>query len=59
MDSKKWYASKTLWSNLFGVAAIAVQGLTGKEVIDPAAQGVLLGLTNLALRLFTKSEIAW
>ena len=59
MDTKNWYESKTLWTNALGVAAIVAQGVTGKQVIDPAAQGVVLGVLNLILRLVTKSEVVW
>ena len=59
MDQKKWYYSRTLWANFVAIAAIAVQGLTGKELFNPEMQGVMLGAANLALRLITKSDVVW
>ena len=59
MEQKKWYYSKTLWANFVAVIAIAVQGLTGKELINPEVQGSVLGIANLALRLITKSDLVW
>lgn len=59
MEQKKWYASKTLWTNLVAVAAIALQGISGKEVLPVENQAVILGVVNMALRLVTKSEVAW
>ena len=59
MESKKWFFSKTLWANAVSVAAMVLQGITGKEIIDPAAQGVALGLVNIVLRLLTRKEVAW
>jgi hypothetical protein len=56
---KKWYASKTLWSNAVAIAAIVIQGLTGKEVLSLETQGVILGVVNMALRLITKTEVVW
>ncbi len=59
MDQKKWYYSKTLWANFVAVAAIAVQGLTGKELFNPEMQGAMLGVANFVLRLITKSDVVW
>lgn len=56
---KKWYISKTLWINLIAVAAIVIQGVTGKEIISTAAQGTILALVNLGLRVITKESIEW
>jgi len=59
MEQKKWFFSRTLWANFVAVMAIAVQGLTGKELLNPEVQGVMLGVANLALRLITKSDVVW
>jgi len=56
---KKWYASKTLWSNAVVITAMVVQGLTGKEILSLETQGIILGVINMALRLITKSEVVW
>lgn len=57
MDSKPWYASKTLWVNALALVGMIVQGITGAEVLDAEAQGGILALVNLVLRLVTKSAV--
>lgn len=55
---KRWYASKTLWLNVVGIAVMAVQTQTG-FVIDAEAQAALLGVANLILRIITREPITW
>ena len=59
MELKKWYTSKTLWANAVVIAAIILQGVTGKEILPTEYQGVILGVVNMALRLITKAEVVW
>lgn len=59
MDSKKWYASKTLWTNTLALISIIVQGITGKEIISLEIQATALAVINLVLRLITKQEVVW
>ncbi|HEY3347636.1 MAG TPA: hypothetical protein VGK71_08450 [Nitrospirota bacterium] len=56
---KKWYLSKTLWTNIVAAAAVILQGLTGKELFDAATQAVLISAINVALRLATRTEVVW
>lgn len=56
MDTKKWYASKTLWVNILAVAGIIAQGQFG-YVISPQVQAGILGGINLILRLVTKTGL--
>lgn len=58
MESKKWYASKTLWTNILGAAVLFIQSQTG-FVINPAVQGIVLAGVNLILRKITKQPIIW
>jgi hypothetical protein len=55
MDSKPWYASSTIWTNLLAIGATIVQARTGVAV-DPEIQVSLLGLANLALRMFKTNK---
>jgi len=55
---KKFWASKTFWTNLMALGALVVQGKTG-YIMDPEEQMALLGVANLALRFITKEPIAW
>ncbi len=59
MEQKRWYYSKTLWANFVAIAAIVVQNITGKDILNPELQGIMLGAANLTLRLITKSEVVW
>lgn len=58
METKKWYASKTVWVNGLAFIATVVQGYTG-FVVSPELQGLLLTLVNVILRAVTKEEIVW
>ena len=61
MESKKWYASKTLWFNLlaFIVAVAAGFGYTGEL---PADWGVyvpaVIAIINVILRFITNQSIS-
>ena len=59
MDNKVWYTSKTLWWNALVIVGIIIQAVTGKEIIDPEAQVLILGVINFILRLVTKQPIGW
>jgi hypothetical protein len=56
---KQWYLSKTVWVNLIALIGVALETTTGKEIIDPAAQGVILTVINLVLRFVTKQGITF
>lgn len=55
---KKWYLSKTIWANLIGLCALAIQSQTG-FIITPELQSGLLVVINLGLRVVTKEELVW
>ncbi len=57
MKGKKWYASKTLWTNFAALAAIGVQAGMGKAAVDPALQAGLLAVANATLRMLTCEPI--
>lgn len=57
MKTKKWYASKTLWTNFAAITALGVQAGVGQSVMDPALQAGLLAAANAALRLFTSEPV--
>jgi hypothetical protein len=54
---KKWYLSKTLWVNAIGLIALVVQTITGRVIISPEVQGMILTVANVILRLVTKQEL--
>lgn len=58
-NQKMWYLSKTLWVNILALAAIIIQGVTGKMWLSAELQGSLLTFINLFLRAVTKEEIVW
>lgn len=57
METKKWYRSKTLWTNAFAGLAGLIQAMTGTAWINPEAQVGLLAIVNLVLRVVTKSGL--
>jgi len=61
MNGKKWYASKTLWTNLVGLAAVALSAMGYSVLDDPATQAQVvagvLAVVNFALRLVTKEPV--
>lgn len=54
---KKWIYSKTLWVNIIATVAIIVQTITGKDIINPEFQGIILTVINIGLRIITKHEL--
>jgi hypothetical protein len=54
---KNWYYSKTVWVNFLVFVAVVLQAATGKEVMDPATQTMIITVINLILRKFTKHEL--
>lgn len=56
---KKWYASKTLWSNLLMLGGVVALNATGKDILTPEVQAAILVVVNVILRIVTKEEITW
>ena len=56
MPAKKWYQSKTLWTNMVAAAAIFVSGSFGIE-LTAEETGAALVVINLVLRLVTKQPL--
>lgn len=56
---KKWYASKTLWSNALMLGGVIVLNATGQDLLTPEVQGAILVVVNVILRVVTKEEIIW
>jgi hypothetical protein len=59
MESKKWYLSKTLWANIIAIAVIVLanHGMGDVSVEVASAEGSILGIINLVLRLVTKQGL--
>lgn len=55
---KKFWQSKTFWTNVLGIGALIAQSRFG-YVISPEVQMEILGVVNVALRFATKEEIVW
>lgn len=53
---KPWYRSKTLWVNIIGALAMALQSELG-YLLPPQYQALALAVANAALRLVTGSAI--
>ena len=56
---KKWYASKTLWSNALMLGGVIALNATGKDILTPEVQAAILIVVNVILRVITKEEIVW
>ena len=59
METTKWYASKTLWTNAVALVAMILQGVLGKEVIPLELQASILAAINMVLRFVTKQPVSW
>ena len=57
--TKKFYHSKTIWMNLIAIAVILLVnlGLADVSTEVAAAEGSILGVINLILRLITKEGL--
>jgi len=56
---KKWYASKTLWTNAVMLAGVVILNITGQDILTPEVQGAIITVVNVILRVVTKEEIIW
>lgn len=61
METKPFWASKTLWINAIALVA-AVTGAFGMDLgLDPETQtavvGALMGVVNIVLRFMTKTAV--
>jgi hypothetical protein len=57
---KRFYRSKTFWTNLLAAGALIYQGVTGEELVIPLeVQASILAVVNLVLRKVTKEPVSW
>ncbi len=61
MDSKVWYASKTLWVNMIALVATVSAALGVDLGLDAATQSSIamgvMAVVNIVLRLVTKTAV--
>jgi hypothetical protein len=57
MESKKWYASKTMWANIGVVVAGVGTIFTGEASMAEALPAIVLGAINIGLRIITGKPI--
>jgi hypothetical protein len=55
---KKWYSSKTVWTNVVAAGVLLLQLRYG-FIIDPTYQSLALSCINLVLRKITKDTITF
>ncbi len=53
---KKWYHSKTLWTNFIALVAVVLSGNAGIELTAEETAAVLVVL-NMFLRIITKQPL--
>ena len=58
VEGKKYYESKTFWTNVVAALTIVAQMKYG-FVVTPELQAMLLSFVNLGLRSITKEKIVW
>lgn len=58
MTGKKWYFSKTFWTNVVMALAVTVQSKYG-FVVGPELQALVITGVNLILRKLSKEAIIW
>ena len=60
MKTKKWYHSKTIWSNLIGIIVIIISTVAANDDIAQevmTAEASILAIINLILRIVTKQGL--
>jgi hypothetical protein len=58
ITDKKWYVSKTFWTNIVSGGLVAVQIRYG-FIVPPEYQMVLLSFVNIGLRKITNTAVVW
>lgn len=58
METKSWYASKTLWVNAIAFAALLIQSFGTGFVIASEEQAGILIVLNILLRIITKTGLS-
>ena len=61
MESKHWYASKTLWVNFLAIVAIILNSQFGIELdveVQAALATSILAIINIVLRFVTRQPIS-
>lgn len=57
---KKFWQSRTFWTNILLGGALIAEGVTGQEVVIPLeVQAVALAGVNLLLRMVTREPVSW
>ena len=56
--TKTFWHSKTLWVNALMGIALIVQAATGTAWLDTEAQGAIVVIVNLILRIITKQGLS-
>jgi len=56
-EKKKFWQSRTVWTNLVMAVAVLIQALAGQEWLDAEAQGAIIILANLVLRIITSQGL--
>ena len=60
MESKPFWASKTIWANVIAVVAV-LAGSAGFEItadLQASIVATVMGITNIVLRFITKTPIS-
>jgi hypothetical protein len=58
MDKKKWYRSKTLWTNALLFAGVVIFQFTGENPLNAEVVASIIAGVNVVLRSVTKTGLA-
>ena len=56
-DAKKWFQSKTIWTNLVAIVTGAGALVMGEVSLSTGVAPIVLALLNIILRIVTKQPI--
>jgi hypothetical protein len=57
MEGKKWYQSKTVWTNITAIVAALSAYFTGQADLSTTVTAVVLSIVNIGLRLISGEPI--
>ena len=57
MKNKKWYRSKTLWTNTMMFVGVVIMEFTGNNPMNPEHVASIIAGVNMLLRVVTKTGL--
>ena len=57
MEAKKWYLSRTLWTNTLMFVGVIIAEFMGDNPLNPELIATIITGVNVVLRVVTKAQI--